>query len=551
MKVSSNTRNPNLKRLNEIIKVLRKNGLEHINERAKLSHKNPFKKKSNEEKELEADTNLLSIRIRKSFQELGPTFIKLGQTLSTRPDLVGYEMADELSKLQDNNPAIPVDEIKTQIETELEKPLTEVYSNFDETPIATASIGQVHHATLKKEKKEVVVKVQKPGLEEIIKTDLNLMRFFAKRIDKYIYRAKTLNLPAIEKEFERSLNKEIDYNQELSNMQRFRENFKDDYGIYIPKGYLKYSTKKLITMEFIKGKKVSEVIENPKGYDAKLIANRGVKSYFKQILLDGFFHADPHPANIYILNNNIVCYLDEGMMGWMDTTFRENLAELFLFFISKDADNMINQLRYMNILTDETDIKSLRYDLNDLIAKYYGAELQKMQGGMTDLINLMIDYNVTLPREFVLMARGIGMIEETGLALDPEFNVVKVLSPLAEKLLLDKFSPHRGVDYIKHNIIEVEHIMKILPKFATSMLYKIEEGKIEIEINPKGLSRATDMISMSIILAALLMGSSLVMLTNKGLMIMGYPFLGFIGFTLSLFVASISIYNFFIKKERK
>lgn len=304
-------------------------------------------------------------------------------------------------------------------------------------------------------------------------------------------------------------------------------------------------------MEFIKGKKVSEVIENPEGYDAKLIANRGVKSYFKQILIDGFFHADPHPANIYILNNNIVCYLDEGMMGWMDTTFRENLAELFLFLISKDADNMINQLRYMDILTDETDIKSLKYDLNDLIAKYYGAELQKMQGGMTDLINLMIDYNVALPREFVLMARGIGMIEETGLALDPEFNVVKVLSPLAEKILLDKFSPHRGVDYIKHNIIEVEHIMKILPKFATSMLYKIEEGKIEIEIEPKGLSRATDMVSMSIILAALLMGSSLVMITNKGLMIMGYPFLGFIGFTISLFVALISVYNFFIKKERK
>ena len=235
----------------------------------------------------------------------------------------------------------------------------------------------------------------------------------------------------------------------------------------------------------------------------------------------------------------------------MDTTFRENLAELFLFLISKDADNMINQLRYMDILTDETDIKSLKYDLNDLIAKYYGAELQKMQGGMTDLINLMIDYNVALPREFVLMARGIGMIEETGLALDPEFNVVKVLSPLAEKILLDKFSPHRGVDYIKHNIIEVEHIMKILPKFATSMLYKIEEGKIEIEIEPKGLSRATDMVSMSIILAALLMGSSLVMITNKGLMIMGYPFLGFIGFTISLFVALISVYNFFIKKERK
>jgi ubiquinone biosynthesis protein len=549
MKVINNTRNPNITRLNEIIRVLRRNGLQHINERAKLARKNPLRKKSQEEEELEENSSLFATRVRQSFQELGPTFIKLGQTLSTRPDLVGYEMADELSKLQDNNPAIPFEEIKIQVETELDRPLTEVYSEFSQTPIATASIGQVHKAKLRKEEREVAVKIQKPGLEEIIKTDLNLMRFLAKRIDKYIYKARTLNLPDIEKEFERSLNKEIDYNQELSNMRRFRENFKDDYGIYIPKAYPEYSTTKLITMEFIHGAKVSEVIENPEGYNTKLIANRGVKSYFQQILLDGFFHADPHPANIYVLNNNIVCFLDEGMMGWMDATFRENLAELFLFFIAKDVDNMINQLRYMDILNEDTDLKALKYDLNDMLAKYYGAELKQMKGGMDNLINTMTDYNVTLPREFVLMARGIGMIEETGLALDPDFNVVKVLSPLAERMLLDKFSPKRGFDYIKHNAIEVEHVMKILPRFASSMLYKVEDGKIEIELKHKGINTVTDKISMSIIIAALLIGSSLVMLTNKGIMLLGLPFLGIIGFTLSLIVVLISVYRFFIKKE--
>ncbi|MBX7076208.1 MAG: AarF/ABC1/UbiB kinase family protein [Methanobacteriaceae archaeon] len=552
MKVISNTRNPNWKRLNEIVRVLRRNGLQFVSENGGLSRRNPLRPgKSKEEEKLEDNTQLFAVRVRKSFQELGPTFIKLGQTLSTRPDLVGHTMANELTKLQDNNPPIPFEEIKVHLENELGKPITEVYSEFDEEPLATASIGQVHHAILKKEEKEVAVKIQKPGLEKIIEVDLNLMRFFAKRVNKYVYKARTLNLPDIEKEFERSLYKEIDYNQELSNMQRFKENFKDNYKIYIPKAYTEYSNKHILTMEFVKGEKVSYVMEHPEGYDTKLIADVTVKSYFQQILIDGFFHADPHPANIYILNSNIVCFLDEGMMGYMDATFRENLAELFLFFISRDVDNMINQLRYMDILNEETDLKALKYDLNDMISKYYGAELHKMKGGMADLMDVMIDYNVTLPREFVLMARGVGMMEDTGQKLDPDFNVVKVLSPLAERLLWDKFSPRRGLDYVKHNAIEVEHLMKILPRFATSMLYKVEEGKIEIEVGTKGIDKATDKISIAIIIAALLVGSSLVMLTNRGIMLLGFPFLGIIGFTLSLGVSILSIYRFFIKKDNK
>lgn len=203
MKVISNTRNPNWKRLNEIVRVLRRNGLQFVSENGGLSRRNPLRPgKSKEEEKLEDNTQLFAVRVRKSFQELGPTFIKLGQTLSTRPDLVGHTMANELTKLQDNNPPIPFEEIKVHLENELGKPITEVYSEFDEEPLATASIGQVHHAILKKEEKEVAVKIQKPGLEKIIEVDLNLMRFFAKRVNKYVYKARTLNLPDIEKEFE-------------------------------------------------------------------------------------------------------------------------------------------------------------------------------------------------------------------------------------------------------------------------------------------------------------------------------------------------------------
>ena len=250
-------------------------------------------------------------------------------------------------------------------------------------------------------------------------------------------------------------------------------------------------------------------------------------------MIQGFFHADPHPANIYVLEDNVICYIDFGMMGILDKDFRENLAELFIYFMENNVKGIINQLTYMDILDDKIDTRSLKYDLTDLMYRYYGTELKGIHGGMNDIITLMRKYHVSLPREFVLMARGIAMLEESGRKLDPEFNAVVILKPLALKIIKKRISPLKLVDYIKDNIFEAEHLLKTLPKTVTRTLYKLEEGKLTIELQHKDLERISNKISLALIISALLIGSSLIMLTDKGIMILGLPFLGFIGFSIS------------------
>lgn len=524
--------NPNLKRINEILKVLSKYEFGYVSEKIKLKHKIPFTSPSEEYDSLEELDESFPIRVRMVLQELGTTYIKLGQTLSTRPDLVGRTIANELTKLQDDNPALDFDIIKKIVEKELKKPINSVFKEFNEEPLGSASIGQVHQAILKNGKK-VAVKVQKPGVEKLIKSDLAIMRFLAIRIDNFVPSSRNYNLPGIVDEFERSILKEIDYEQELRNIKRFENIFKDDDGIYVPQVYKEYSTFKVLTMELIEGKKISDVIKDSTGFNRKLLAKRGVESYFKQIMIYGYFHADPHPANIYVLENNVICFLDYGMMGILDKDFRESLAELFIYFIENSVKGIINQLIYMGIIDPAMDTTSLKYELNDLMYKYYGSELTEVQGGMNSMINIMRKYHISMPSEFVLLARGIAMLEETGQKLDPNFNTTKILQPMARKILRKKLTPFKLVDFIKDNLFEVEHLMKIVPRTFTKTLYRLEEGKIQIEIEHKDLDRISNKISVALILSALLIGSSLIMQTDKGILILGFPFLGIIGFIIS------------------
>jgi ubiquinone biosynthesis protein len=525
--------NTNLKRLNEIIRVLSKYEFGYITEKIKLKNKIPFTGNSYEYESIEELDATTPLRLRLVLQELGTTFIKLGQALSTRPDLVGDEIAGEFSKMQDDNPPVGFEIIKSIIEDELGDSPENLFSSFEKEPLGSASIGQVHKAVLKSGDK-VAVKVQKPGVADLIGKDITIMRFLARRVNDYMPQFRNYNLPGIVDEFERSILKEIDYSQEAMNIIRFEYNFKDDETVYVPKVYKEYSTSKVLTMELIEGKKVSDVINSDEGFDKPLVAKRGVESFFKQVLIHGFFHADPHPANIYVLDDNIVCFLDYGMMGILDKEFRENLAELIIYFMENSVKGMINQLIYMGIINETIDIKAFRYELTDLMYRYYGIGLNEMHGGMNDLISIMRKYKIQLPREFVLLARGIGMLEDAGEKLDPNFNPVEAFKPMAKKVISKKISPLRVIDFVKDNVFEVEHLIKTLPRSISRTLYHLEEGKISIEIEHKGMERISNKISTSLIIAALLIGSSLIMQTDKGILILGFPFLGVIGFIISM-----------------
>ena len=493
-----------------------------------------------------------TIKVSRSLKELNIKINKAKEKLIT---LYGYEptvqeIAKELESLRDNTPTTPFNEIKEVIEKELGKPINEIYKEIDEKPLGSASIGQVHKGILLENNKEVAIKVQKPNVRETIESDLKIMKFLSDKIGKYINQTKVYNIPSILTEFERSIFKEIDYHEELINMKNLAHNFRAVHYIHIPAAYSEYCSEKIITMELIKGKEVSEVmVHDYPEYNKKLIAKRGVKSYFKQIMIDGFFHADPHPGNMMIMENNVLCYIDEGMMGILDDDFREELAELILLLLSRNVDNIINQLIYMDILTPAQNTPELKADVNDIMNKYYGADLKDMHGGIQQLLKVMIKHNIQLPREFVMIGRGMALIEDTGMKLDPEFNAVTELKKLSRKIMFQKYSPNRLARVSSNYMLQIEHLAKDLPTTLNNMLSKLEEGNLSVKLKHESISEIMNQLSISLILSALLIGSSLAIMSDKGPKLFDVSILGLIGFVFSAALGIYLVIQFMLKEK--
>ena len=532
-----------LTRFDEIVRVFRKYDFDKLLGKTTRNHLNPFKNDDDNKALLEDD---FPEKLRLMLQELGTTFIKFGQLLSTRPDIVGEKISKELSRLQDDNPSISYEEVKEIIEDELGKDIDELFDDFSKEPIATASIGQVHIAKLSNGEK-LAVKVQKKDIESTIETDLTIMKFIAIESNRFNSKLDTYNLLGMVEEFDKSIHKEMDYDNELMNLRHLSDNFRYNNKIKVPKVYPEYSTGKVLTMEFIEGEKLALVIDSddPK-YNKVLIADRIVRSYFKQIFEDGFFHADPHPSNIIISDDNTVVFIDVGMMGILDEDFKINLAELMIHFSDRDIDALINQLIYMDILNENVDIKVLKRDLNDLFSKYYGVELNRFEGVIDDLLTLMQRYKVKLPNELVLMSRGISMIENIGQHLDPSIDVVALLKPIAKKLMVQRYNPIKIAKNTKNSIFAFEHLLKSLPRLVSKLFYKFEEGDLVISLEIRQISELTNQISLALVIAALLIGSSLVMTIDKGPMFFDMPLLGFFGFVVSLILGIFTVLKYMI-----
>ena len=545
MKVVASTRNEKIKRINQIYGVLKKNDFGHLIEENTFLKIFPLLKNREKIEDTELEESV-PYRVRKVLEELGPAYIKLGQMLSTRPDLIGIEIAEELQKLRDNTPVTPFDEMKEVIESELGAPLNEIYSEINETPIGSASIGQVYKAKLKSTGEEVAVKVQKPNSKEIIESDVTIMKFLAKRIDKFFAKTRTYNFPAMINEFEKSVFKELDYNEEVRNMQNITENFKDVRYIKIPHAYTEYCSEKVLTMELIKGVEVTDLIkgEYPE-IDKKRIANYGLKSYFKQIMIDGFFHADPHPGNLIVTENRRLCYIDLGMMGILNEEFKENLAELILIIISGNTANIIRQLVYMDIISPEQNTDQLKMDVDELMNKYYGANITNMDGAMKDLLNAMVKNNVVLPREFVMIGRGIALIEDTGKKLDPDFNATFELRKLSTNIIKDKLRPEKVFLDSANYLLQLEHLAKDFPELLTNTIQKFEDGEVEIKLNE--ISELTNQISVALIIASLIIGSSLALFADVGPRIFDIPALGLIGFVFSGILGIILVIKYMVE----
>ncbi len=523
-------------RLKEIRAVMKKYGFDKI---LGQTAKSKIIKKDDDDQDLLLDDEI-PLKLRLMLQELGTTFIKLGQLLSTRPDVVGEKIANELANLQDDNPAITYDAVKAIVERELNGKIEDLFEDFKHEELATASIGQVHEAKLITGER-VAVKIQKEGITDKIDLDIRIMKYVANRADKLNSDLRKINLPGIMEEFDRSIHKEIDYNNEFMNMQRIEMNFIDNPDVHIPATYGKYCTSKVLTMEFIDGTKLNDVYASTGDeFDKKLLAKTVLDSYLQQLFIDGFFHGDPHPGNMMILEDNVVCYLDLGMMGFFDEKFKRDLSEVMLLFVDQDVDGLINQLMYMDILDYDIDTSSLRRDLNDLFGRYFGVQLNRFDGVLEALLNLMQEYGVILPNEVVTMARGLSMVEAIAHNLDPEIDVFASVKPVASQIAKQRVNPKQFFKGKKSNIILYEHMLQALPKLLTRTIHKIDNEELQFKFEVD----ITDKVSIIALVSALIIGSSVV---SFGPRVFDMPLISLIGYLIAIVLSIIGLKKFVLK----
>ena len=469
-----------IKRIKEIIAVLNKHGLGRYLPQA-LFKKFGIKKPAEENTEVKLEKN-----IREAFEELGTTFIKLGQMMSLRSDIIPASMAEEFKKLTDNVKPIAFDQIKPIIEGELCAEIADVFSEFDENPIAAASISQVYGATLKETGEKVVVKVRKPGITETIRDDMALIFTIAHYINKTSY-SKNIDFEAIAEEFFHTMNMELDLMLEKSNNEKFVKNFSSSKWnwLHFPKMFGTLCTNKILVMERIFALKLDDVIkpENKENFDRKVIAGRGAEVLMKMILNDGFFHADLHEGNIFFKENNEIAIIDTGMCGYIDKFMRSKQADLFIAFVAKDWEKTARiclELSENGEIDDKElfvrDLRNIFEDLPDNLAEINTAEVVGKISGV------IFKYKLKVPRELTQLIRSFSMIEGLCRKLDPEFELMTVAGKLSKEIIMQKFSPENIAAEATSAIEKIVDTVHTLPNTVTNITEKLENGTIQHRI---------------------------------------------------------------------
>ncbi len=527
-------------RIREITAAMRKYGF------GKLLSKT-LKEKILPSKEEEYDILLdpeLPVNLRLMFQELGTSFIKLGQLLSTRPDMVGVRIATEFEKLQDDNPPISYSDVKRIVERELGGNIDDLFAEFSKESLATASIAQVHEAKLISGER-VAVKVQKEGIDDSLEYDIAIMKHLVSQIHKYNDEFRKYNLPGMIDEFDYSIHIEIDFTNELVNMKQLEANFAEDETIHVPIAYSDYTTSKVLTMEFIDGTKLSDVSESDsEEFDKPLLAKRAIDSFMKQVLIDGFFHADPHAGNIIILDDNVLCYIDLGSVGILDDRFRKDLCDLLMLIADQDVNGLINQFIYMGVIGYSMDTTNLKRDLRDLFFRSFSQRVMGLNEILSKLLDIMQDYGVVLPNEFVSMARGISMIEADATALDPDLDIMASIEPIAKQAMEERMNLKNYLGSKKGSLLYYKNMLKSLLPLITNAIHKVNNDEMKLRFEVDGLDRIMSKFSLVVIIAALLMSSSIVMTINRGPMLFDMPLIAVLGYITTLILGFIAIVNY-------
>lgn len=486
-----------------------------------------------------SDINSLSTaqRIRMAFEELGPTFIKLGQMLSLEPDIIPADFVKEFKKLQDKVPSFPYEEVREIIEEEFDEKPEKIFRFLDIKPIAAASVSQVHYGNLLSGKK-VAVKVQRPDIERTIQEDIKILRKIARIMEKKINNMELLNPVAIVDEFENFITKELDFTNEAANIERFANNFKDDPKICIPKVFWDYTSARVLVMEHLEGVEMDEPEKmRAAGLDPAEVANIGLTCFARQILDHGFFHADPHPGNSMAMLDGRVAIIDFGITGFIDRELMRHLANIFIGYADHDYDRIITVLINMGILTEKSDLKSFKYDLMDISEPFFGRSLDHVhvKDVFDKAISLAFKYHLRLPRELILLFKSLIGVESLGRTLNPNANVLETLKPYALQLLERSHDPKIMMSSLRHDLFNYASILKTTPDLAQKVLKNIATGKqnVNLTLNVNRLEeieqsyiRSSNRITIGVVTGTSVLGGAWVLASDNQVFPISIPFLG-------------------------
>jgi ubiquinone biosynthesis protein len=487
-------------------------------------------------------------RLRKACEALGPTFIKLGQLLSTRPELLSDEYAKALSKLQDQVQGFPFDQVKAIVSEEMGQSIDEVFKSINPKPLAAASIAQVHRATLL-DGTEVVLKVQRPRITQRIAIDVEILNYLARMLEDHFEEARFIRPTKLVENFGQNLSRELDYEIEVKNLELFSNAFEKDSDIRVPQVYRSYCSPRLIVMEYIEGQRLSDLLKQPcdkAQLDQKKVAANGARLLMLQVFRHGFYHADPHPGNLLFLPGHVICFLDFGMIGRIGLRDRQNLADLAYAIVGKRERKAVTALLKLTHHTTNYDRQKLEMDVREILDHVMGRPLKDISVRlvMMDLIQLLKKHEMSIKTPYIMLLRAVVSMESMGRQLDPEFNIGDHMKPFLRSMLMERYHPSHLKDVFLSSTEDLIEIFQEWPNEIQQLMKKANSGQLSLDFHHQGLLpltqtlvRVANRLAFAIILSSLIIGSSLIIHAELPPKWHGVPIVGLSGFCMAGVIA--------------
>lgn len=475
-------------------------------------------------------------RVRRALTEMGTTFIKLGQMLSTRADLIGIDLANELASLQSNVPPDPAESARKTIKAALEQGVGELFARFDDEPIAAASIAQVHRAVLKSGE-QVVVKVRRAGILGKVTTDLEIVAWMAELLEKHSPRLRPYQPVAVVRQFRRTLLKELDFTYEKRNLEEFALNFMDEETVRIPEVHEELCGHDVVTMEWLDGVSGTDVAAmEATGEDLAEFARRGAMMYLNMVFRDGFYHADPHPGNLLLLPGGIVGVIDCGMVGRIDDELREEVEALLLAIVENDADRVTEQVLRLGSVPGDLPRERIRTDLQDFMSDYMGHPLADINVGnaLTSLIEIIRRYQIVLPPPLALLLKTLIVLEGTSRRFNPDFSLAEMMKPFCAGMVRRQLSPARLVKRARKAFRDWDRLFTSLPRDVSDLLARFRDGTLTVHLDHRHLDPIVNRLVIGVLTAALFLGSSELWSRQAPPLLFGVSVFGALGYLTAI-----------------